>query len=146
MKVKVVLTLALLGILSTASARIVDISRRNGFFGHYSEVRQTYMGNLNGEQWWTLDCSNPGTVKCKLRPSAGKTQRQLDIEEVENNSLDNLMQTIENTGTASGNESHHYQTTIDNVVVDIYITISWQPDPNDSTNTLFHASISNSEE
>lgn len=146
MKVKVVLTLALLGILSTASARIVDISRRNGLLGYYGKITQTYMGTLNGQDWWVLDCCDPGFNKCKLRPSAGRTQRQLDIEEVENTNLASLMLNIENTGTSSGNESHHYQTTIDNVVVDIYITISWEADPNDSNNILFHAKITNSED
>lgn len=146
MKVKVLLTLALFGILSTASARIVDISRRNGLLGFYGKITQTYMGTLNGQDWWVLDCCDPGVNRCKFRPSAGKTQRQLDIEEVENSNLATLMLNIENTGTGSGNESHHYQVSIDNVVVDIYITISWEPDPNDSSNTLFHANISNSEQ
>lgn len=146
MKVKVLLALCFFGMINAASARIVDIHRANGLFGHYAEITQIYMGILNGEQWWTLDCQDPGFSKCKLRPSAGKTQRQLDIEDAENNTLETLMTTIENTGTASGNESHHYQVTIDGVVVDIYISISWEPDPNNSGMTLFHATITNSED
>ncbi len=153
MKVKVLLALCFFGLVNAASAhRIVEIYRSGGLFGYYSDVRQTFMGYFSGgAEWWVLECTDPGFVKCKLRPSAGKTVRQGEIEEIEDNKLSDLMLEIETgqiaNNVTTGSQTKHYQSTLsDNSVIDIYIAISWRPDPNGSGKTLFHADITNSDD
>jgi hypothetical protein len=148
MKKQLFFLLCLLGLVGTISAkRIVDIHRSNGLFGHYRDLDQTFMGYFqNGTEWWILNCENPGFVNCSLRATAGKTQRESEIEAIENIKLSDLMIEIEadeiEDNNTSGSTTRHYQSTLtDGSTVDIYIVISWQPDPGNSENTLFHAEI-----
>lgn len=148
---KIILSLCFLALAKISSAhvtRIVEISRHDGLFGYYSDVEQKFLGYFSsGAEWWSLVCENPGFVRCRLRASAGKSSRDLEIEDVENAKLDDLMLNLENDqisqGHTTGEATNHYQTTLsDNSTIDIYITITWQPDPNDPGGTLFHAEIS----
>jgi hypothetical protein len=151
MKKLVLIALCLVGASNIKASRIVEIYRSGGFFGYYGDIKQTFMGWIGNEQWWILECHDWGFTQCKLRPSAGRTQKQLEIEEIENTQLSNLMTSIEtdeiNNGNTNGEQTKHYQSTLsDGSVVDIYLTISWSPDTEHSGDTKFTARITNSEE
>ena len=151
-KLVLIVALALFGIVNQASAHlIVDISRSNGFFGYYNHVEQQYMGQLNGCSWYTLVCENPGFIKCKLRYIARTTPRDGEIGEIESTKVTDLMTEVEtnqiNNGTPTGQTTRHYQSTLsDNSVIDIYVTLSWSPDPAHTGYSLFHAEVMNSED
>lgn len=150
MKLKIVLVTCFFAIVSSINAhRIVDIHRSNGFLGHYNEITQTYMGKLNGSDWYQLNCVGPGFNRCKLRYITGFVSRAEEIARAEDNLLDNLMVAVEadeiEEGVTTGETYKHYQTTLsDGSVVDIHITLTWRPDPDDNNSTLFHATITNS--
>jgi hypothetical protein len=150
MKFKIILVVSFFVLVSSIKAnRIVDIYRKNGFCGFYNNVEQVYMGSLNGADWWTLTCIGPGTNRCKMHYIYGIVTLQDEIAVAEDNLLGDLMDNTETDEISNGNTTgqviKHYQSTLsDNSVADIYITLSWAPDPNDSGNTLFHARITNS--
>lgn len=148
MKKIVLVALLFFGIHQMANARIVEIHMSRGFFGHYGDITQTYMGLINGEQWWILNCHSWGVKKCRLRPTAGKVGRDLEIEQIENAKLDNLMVSIETEdiadGTLSGQTTRHYQAVLeDSSVVDIYISITWTINANNPDVIIFNANVIN---
>lgn len=151
MKKTTLLLFLLLGLSFAGSAhvtRYVSIERHNGFFGFYNWVDQQFMGYMsNGTEMWQLLCLDPGFVRCRIKATGARPSRDAEIVEIEDNKLADLMLEIEQTdisqGTTSGSVQKHYQSTLsDGSTADIYMTVSWQPDPNDSNASLFQAEIS----
>jgi hypothetical protein len=152
MKFKIIVMFCFFAMLNGVKAhRIVDIQRSNGFFGFYGTVDQSYMGTINGEPWWNLYCHGWGTTRCKMRyiSTGSVTHQEEEVTVSEDNTLGDLMDAVEtneiSVGVTTGETFRHYQTTLsDNSVVDIYIALTWAPDPNDTNGSVFHATITNS--
>jgi hypothetical protein len=151
MKKSILFLFLLLGLSYAGSAhvtRYVNIERHNGFFGFYSWVDQQFMGYTgSGIEVWNLMCQDPGFVRCRIKATGARPSRDAEIVEIEDNTLADLMLDIEQNnisqGTTTGQVQKHYQSTLsDGSTADIYMTVSWQPDPNDSNASLFYAEIS----
>ncbi|PBQ32586.1 hypothetical protein CNR22_12655 [Sphingobacteriaceae bacterium] len=150
MKKTALLLFCIIGLAYASCAhvpRIVNVSRSNGLFGFYSDIRQDFLGYYpNGAEAWNLTCENPGFVSCRLRATAGKTARELEIENIEDTKLSDLMIDVEANnipnGQPYGSTIRHYQATLsDNSTIAIYITLTCTTGKSNPGSTNFNVTI-----
>lgn len=138
-------------LVNSVEARlIVNSHKKNGGLFGYNDVKQTFNGyDQNGNENWTLNCYDPGFASCRVRSTAmAMPSDPIEAETLtamvnsHNSAFGWVENEIDNNNQASGTALKHYLVQLsNNTYIDIYVQISWQPDPNDSSATIINAEV-----
>lgn len=148
-KMLYVVALLLMGFVAEATPKIVEVHRSGGCFRRYWNVNQTYMGMLNGYHWWNLDCTGCGFERCQtymmMSQVPGGGNEIDDKEELASNDVIDIVEGRIDGGAGTGSDNYHYQYQLsDQTTLDVYVTVSWEPDGAGGSNIHLEITHSNS--
>lgn len=107
----------------------INYIKQGGILSHYDYVSQTHNGNVGGDEFWTMNCYDPGWERCRFnahhRNVPTGSQGLLNYCAT---TMDNMITSAESSilgGTLTGTSTTHLVAPIWSSYPSVYVKITW---------------------